>query len=67
MPEWSPCRADAELCKKMRYRDLGKTGMKVSILSYGASSLGSVYRCALRVLRLKSSALFAPVQRPGLS
>jgi len=30
--------------KKMRYRDLGGTGMKVSILSYGASALGSGYR-----------------------
>lgn len=28
----------------MRYRDLGATGMKVSILSLGASALGSVYR-----------------------
>ena len=28
----------------MEYRDLGKTGMKISHLSFGASSLGSVFR-----------------------
>jgi L-galactose dehydrogenase len=28
----------------MQYRPLGKTGLKVSILSYGASPLGSVFR-----------------------
>jgi len=28
----------------MEYRTLGKTGLKVSVLSYGASSLGSVFR-----------------------
>jgi L-galactose dehydrogenase len=28
----------------MRYRKLGKTGLDVSILSYGASSLGSVFK-----------------------
>ncbi len=28
----------------MRYRALGKTGMEVSVLSYGASPLGSVFR-----------------------
>jgi aryl-alcohol dehydrogenase-like predicted oxidoreductase len=28
----------------MRYRNLGRTGLKVSILSYGASSLGSEFR-----------------------
>ncbi len=28
----------------MEYRVLGKTGLKVSVLSYGASSLGSVFR-----------------------
>ncbi|HZG85951.1 aldo/keto reductase [Paenibacillus sp.] len=28
----------------MKYRKLGKTGLMVSILSYGASSLGSVFR-----------------------
>ncbi|KKI92727.1 aldo/keto reductase [Bacillus sp. SA1-12] len=28
----------------MKYRKLGKTGLEVSILSYGASSLGSVFR-----------------------
>lgn len=28
----------------MEYRQLGKTGMNVSVLSYGASSLGSVFR-----------------------
>jgi L-galactose dehydrogenase len=28
----------------MKYRILGKTGLKVSILSYGASALGSVFR-----------------------
>ena len=27
----------------MQYRDLGKTGLKISSLSYGASSLGSVF------------------------
>lgn len=35
---------DAEKVKKMPYRDLGKTGMKVSILSYGGSALGSAFR-----------------------
>ncbi|MCR8636928.1 aldo/keto reductase [Paenibacillus radicis (ex Xue et al. 2023)] len=30
----------------MQYRKLGKTGLDVSILSYGASSLGSVFRDA---------------------
>jgi len=28
----------------MRYRDLGQTGLRVSVLSYGASPLGSVFR-----------------------
>ena len=28
----------------MRYTELGKTGMKISHLSFGASSLGSVFR-----------------------
>ncbi|HEY1216080.1 MAG TPA: aldo/keto reductase [Bryobacteraceae bacterium] len=28
----------------MRYRQLGKTGLEVSVLSFGASSLGSVFR-----------------------
>ena len=28
----------------MEYRQLGKTGLQVSILSFGASSLGSVFR-----------------------
>ncbi len=28
----------------MKYRKLGKTGLDVSVLSYGASSLGSVFR-----------------------
>jgi len=28
----------------MKYAPLGKTGMKVSRLSFGAASLGSVYR-----------------------
>jgi L-galactose dehydrogenase len=28
----------------VEYRDLGKTGLKVSVLSYGTSSLGSVFR-----------------------
>ena len=27
----------------MEYRELGKTGLKVSVLSYGASGLGSIY------------------------
>lgn len=27
----------------MQYRELGKTGMKVSALGFGASSLGSVF------------------------
>jgi L-galactose dehydrogenase len=30
--------------QKMKYRKLGQTGLEVSILSYGASSLGSVFR-----------------------
>lgn len=33
-----------EQVAKMRYRSVGKTGMKVSILSYGASALGSAFR-----------------------
>lgn len=37
---------DDEAVSKMRYRDLGKTGMKVSILSYGASALGGAYTSA---------------------
>lgn len=28
----------------MKYRKLGKTGLDVSVLSFGASSLGSVFR-----------------------
>lgn len=28
----------------MRYTELGKTGMKISLISFGASSLGSVFR-----------------------
>lgn len=28
----------------MEYRKIGRTGMKVSALSFGASSLGSVFR-----------------------
>lgn len=28
----------------MQYREIGKTGMKVSVLSFGASSLGGVFR-----------------------
>ncbi|WP_029197444.1 hypothetical protein [Paenibacillus alginolyticus] len=28
----------------MKYRQLGKTGLDVSVLSFGASSLGSVFR-----------------------
>lgn len=28
----------------MEYREIGRTGMKVSALSFGASSLGSVFR-----------------------
>lgn len=28
----------------MQYRDIGKTGMKVSVLSFGASSLGGVFK-----------------------
>jgi len=28
----------------MRYTELGRTGMKISHLSFGASSLGSVFR-----------------------
>eukprot|EP00729_Bicosta_minor_P027765 gene27765-1363_t len=36
---------DLEAVKKMVYRDLGgETGLKVSILSLGASSLGSCFR-----------------------
>lgn len=27
----------------MKYRELGKTGMKVPVLSFGASSLGGVF------------------------
>jgi L-galactose dehydrogenase len=35
---------DEDSIAKMKYRELGNTGMKVSILSFGASSLGSVFR-----------------------
>lgn len=28
----------------MKYRKLGRTGLDVSVLSFGASSLGSVFR-----------------------
>ncbi|XP_062510164.1 uncharacterized protein LOC134186264 [Corticium candelabrum] len=35
---------DREAVRRMRYRPLGRTGMVVSILSLGASSLGSVFR-----------------------
>ena len=35
---------DKDAVAKMRYRDLGPTGRKVSIVSLGASALGSVYR-----------------------
>jgi L-galactose dehydrogenase len=28
----------------MHYRPLGRTGLKVSVLSFGASSLGGVFR-----------------------
>ncbi|XP_063419798.1 uncharacterized protein LOC134704946 isoform X1 [Mytilus trossulus] len=34
---------DGDSVSKMRYNDLGNTGMNVSVLSYGASSLGSVF------------------------
>ena len=33
-----------EAVRKMKYSPLGKTGMNVSLLSFGASSLGSVFR-----------------------
>ena len=35
---------DKDACAKMRYRELGNSGKKVSIVSLGASALGSVYR-----------------------
>ncbi|CAH3151272.1 unnamed protein product [Porites evermanni] len=35
---------DLEAVKKMKYQPLGRTGMDVSKLSFGASSLGSVFR-----------------------
>ncbi|XP_046550895.1 L-galactose dehydrogenase-like [Haliotis rubra] len=35
---------DEELCSKMRYNTFGDTGLEVSVLSLGASSLGSVFR-----------------------
>lgn len=35
---------DEASVRKMKYRPLGETGMVVSILSFGASSLGSVFR-----------------------
>ncbi|CAL1538881.1 unnamed protein product [Lymnaea stagnalis] len=35
---------DVDRVKKMPYRPLGKTGLVVSALSFGASSLGSVFR-----------------------
>ncbi|KAK7109310.1 uncharacterized protein [Littorina saxatilis] len=41
---YDPSFHDAERVKKMVYRPLGNTGLDVSILSFGASSLGSVFR-----------------------
>jgi aryl-alcohol dehydrogenase-like predicted oxidoreductase len=40
------CNIDelARRSRRMQYRPLGKTGLKVSVLSYGASPLGSVFR-----------------------
>lgn len=35
---------DLEAVKKMKYQSLGRTGLTVSKLSFGASSLGSVFR-----------------------
>ena len=43
-PTYVPDFHDADVISKMPYRSLGKTGMQVSILSFGASSLGSVFR-----------------------
>ena len=40
----------------MRYTELGKTGMKISHICFGASSLGSVFRAT------KESESFAAVE-----
>ena len=37
----------------MEYRELGKTGLKVPVLSYGASSLGGVFH-SIKKVRLYS-------------
>ena len=47
---------DPQLASNMEYRPLGKTGMRVSALSFGASSLGGVFhdvdeRDAIRTVR----------------
>lgn len=34
---------DEELCKKMEYRELGRTGLRVSKLSLGTGTLSSFY------------------------
>ena len=38
------CQAISAIMRAMEYNVLGKTGLKVSRLSYGASALGSVFR-----------------------
>ena len=42
-PTYVPGFHDPEVVARMRYRTLGNTHMSVSILSFGASSLGSVF------------------------
>src|SRR3954467_6335993 len=42
---YSPVRQIRSRCAlRMHYRQLGRTGLNVSVLSFGASSLGGVFR-----------------------
>ena len=37
------CKYNPNISRTMKYNEIGKTGMKVSSLSFGASSLGGVF------------------------
>ena len=43
-PTFIPSYHDEDSVKSLEYRQLGKTDMTVSALSFGASSLGGVFR-----------------------